>query len=128
MRCAALTEAGFDDALAVADLAYIVLQNQFVTINGKPHRCKRVGQGLAFASEACDLTAALLIERSSVLRPFLERAPFYGGFRDDVIVILDGSMSSNEASAFATNFNNCAPEYKANFEWTISTIGSGRAR
>lgn len=120
--CTALYEAGCDDAVAVADLAYVILRHQFVTVNGESYRCCRVGQGLAFASEACDLTAALLIERHPKFIPFLDVALFYGRFRDDIVVVLPCSIGADLQTEFAAAFNECTKEYHAKFEWSDSYI------
>ena len=108
----ALSHAGFHDALAVADLAYTILQHQYDAANGVKFRCKRVGQGMAFASEACDINAGHLIEQNASLLPILHSAIFDGRFRDDVVVILDRRIDSNILAMFETTFNQCARNIK----------------
>ena len=99
----ALSHAGFHDERAVADLAYTILQHQYVAANGVKFRCKRVGQGLVFASEACDITAGHLIEQNASVQPIVHGAIFYGRFRDDVVVILDGRIDSNIPTMLETS-------------------------
>ena len=100
------------------------MQHQFVAANGTAFRCKRVGQGLAFASEACDITAAHLLENNGSLLPALQRAIFYGRFRDDVVIILDGNLESDAPRQFEILFNQCAPEYQEQNSWSSSSITS----
>ena len=120
----ALSRAGYADALAVADLAHTILQHQFVAANGTAFRCKRVGQGLAFASEACDITAAHLLEQNTSLLPVLREAIFYGRFGDDVVIILKGSLDSDIPNQFEALFNGCSNQYQAKFSWSTSCITS----
>ena len=72
-----------------------------------------MGHALAFASEACDITAGHLIEQDASLLPILPSAVFYGRFRDDVVIILEGRIDSGIPAMIETTFNQCAPEYQA---------------
>ena len=80
------------------------------------------GQGLALASEACDITAGHLIKQNASLLPIQHSATFYARFRDDVVVVLDGRIDSKIPAMFETTFNQCAPEYEAKFSWDSSSI------
>lgn len=118
----ALNHEGVNDASSIADLAFIILEHQFVAANGILYRCLKVGQGLSFASEACDITANELVECNALMAPLISNAVFYGRFRDDVVVILAGSLECGRHEMFVQQFNACSPHYQAIFSWSCSSI------
>ena len=61
-------------------------------------------------------------EQSTNLLPALRDAIFYGRFRDDVVIILKGSLDSDIPNQFETLFNGCSSEYQAKFSWSTSGI------
>ena len=117
-----LQRLGASDALAVADMAFAILRHQYVSADGIPYRCKKVGQGLAFASEACDISADTLIESNDRVAPLLDGAILYGRFRGDVVVVLAGNISSGTHHESAAAFNACHSTYTAKFEWSDAAI------
>lgn len=56
------------------------------------------------------------------MAPLISNAVFYGRFRDDVVVILAGSLECGEHEMFVQQFNACSPHYQAIFSWSCSSI------
>ena len=85
-----------------------------MSANGLTYECRRIGQGLACASEVCDIVADEVLERNSTFRQRIAAAQFYGRFRDDLLIIL---RSDDDAVSFDRDMNACVPECNAVFSW-----------
>lgn len=99
----------------------LVLSNQYVRANGQIFRCRRIGQGLACASEICDLVASRTVDQHpQVVALLQECAQWYGRFRDDCLVIWIGPP--DRRLAFEEAYNQANPRYVSKWEWSQSCV------
>ena len=99
----------------------LVLTNQYIKAGGETFRCLRIGQGLACASEVCDLVASHTIDCNPNVQ-FHRQAHmlWYGRFRDDCLVIWCGP--SAERRQFEDAYNQANTRYKSTWEWSQISI------
>ena len=85
------------------------------------YRCRRIGQGLACASEVCDLVASRTLDNNQQVRALLQQhVLWYGRFRDDCLVIWIGA--SEDRLHFENAFNSANPRYVSKWDWSQQAV------
>lgn len=100
---------------------HLVLSNQYVAANGNTFRCRRIGQGLACASEICDLVASRAVDQHPQVEALLQQyVLWYGRFRDDCLVIWIGPPEKR--LMFEEAYNQANPRYASKWAWSQSLV------
>ena len=109
------------DIHAIVEALAIVLNNQFVKAGDSTYRCLKIGQGLACASEVCDLVASRTLDHHPQVSYHIQsNMLWYGRFRDDCLVIWTGP--DDERFDFEQAFGTANPRYVCKWEWSQDEV------
>ena len=109
------------DIHASVEALAIVLNNQSVKAGDSTYRCLKIGQGLACASEVCDLVASRTLDHHPQVSYHIQsNMLWYGRFRDDCLVIWTGP--DDERFDFEQAFGTANPRYVCKWEWSQDEV------
>ena len=106
---------------ALIDALKLVLANQYIKAGDTTFRCLRIGQGLACASEVCDLVASRTVDCNTDVRFHIQNHMlWYGRFRDDCLVVWYGP--SEQRQAFEDAYSQANARYRCTWDWSQISI------